>query len=591
MKRLVVGVMGHVDHGKTALVRALTGMETDRLAEEKRRGISIALGFAHFSPTPDTLIDLIDMPGHERFIRTMICGASGIDAALLVVAANEGLRPQTREHAQIAALLGIRQAVVAVSKCDLATEDEVDLIRDNARKFLQSLGVDVRNDVMTSLPWQRGVEDLGQALAAMAEGAIPRDEDGVAFLPIDRAFAVPGHGPVVTGTLRGGGLAVGGRVRLLPSGREVRIRSLQSNGISVKEGAPGQRLAVNLRDVGLADLARGMALSEAPGPMPTHWLTLRLQVPVDAFPLRNGMAVHAAFATTVASARLRLLDRDELLPGQVAMAQLRLAEPAFLPAGEHLVLRSPDLSRTLGGGRLIDNGDSRLRRHVPESIERLQRLADDSLDAIVASELQTYGSKGLPVTALVNLTGKAAWRIARAVEAASGTITREGVALAAAEMQRRTVLKARQVDGQPRDDSALEQHLAAAGLTPPTPRELLADPVTAAGINRLLRRGVLVRAVDRAKGKEIYFHASAIAQAREKLAPHLACGAGMTVSEIAATLGISRKFAMPLLDHLDGCGFTRRAGDLRQLAAHHAHPGPEAPARAKSDDPGLPDPG
>lgn len=576
MKRLVVGVMGHVDHGKTALVRALTGMETDRLPEEKQRGISISLGFAHFSPMPDTVIDLVDMPGHERFIRTMISGASGIDAALLVVAANEGLRPQTREHAQIAALLGIRQAVIAVTKCDLLPADEAVMVADDTRNLLQSLGLVVHGDVMTSLPEQIGLHDLGIALATMARSTTPREGDGLPFLPIDRAFAIPGHGPVVTGTLRGAGLAVGDRIRILPSGREVRIRSLQSNGNPVERGLPGQRLAVNLRDIGLADLGRGMALAAGPAPMPSRWLALRLQVPHDGMPLRNGMAVHAAFATTGVVGRLRLLDRDELPAGSAAMAQVRLAEATFLPAGEHLVIRSPDLSRTLGGGQLIDNGDRRLRRHAAGVLERLERLAEGSLDAIVAGELRGSGRDGVPLANLVNLTGKAPWRIAGAIEAASGSITREGMAIAAAEMRRRTVLKVRQSAEQPPDDSALEQGLADAGLTPPTPRELLADPVVAAGINRLLRRGVLVRTADRAKGKEMFFHVSAIASARETLAPLLTASAGMTVSEIAAALGISRKFAMPLLDYLDGAGFTRRDGDLRYLARRGDDPqGPD----------------
>lgn len=570
MKRLVVGVMGHVDHGKTALVRALTGMETDRLDEEKRRGISIALGFAHFSPEPGIVIDLVDMPGHERFIRTMIAGASGIDAALVVVAANEGLRPQTREHAQIAALLGLRNAVLAVSKCDLVSPDEVMLVAEDAGKLLESFGLCMRGVVMTSITQGLGLAELGKALADTASNAPPPPEDGLPFLPVDRAFAIVGHGPVVTGTLRGAPIAVDDRLTVLPSGREVRIRGLQSNGNKVDRGMPGQRLAVNLRGIGLADLQRGMALAGGEGPLPSRWLALCLRAADEAAPLRNGMALHVAFATTAATGRLRLLDRDELLPGKSAMAQLHLSELAFLPAGESIVVRSPDLSRTLGGGRLLDNSDRRLRRHANSILQRLAGLAECSLETIVAEELRTSGKDGLSIAALVNLTGKAPWRIGKAVEAASGTITREGLAIAAGEARRRLVLKARAAPAREVDDSALDQRLAADGLAPPTPRELLADPVTAAGVNRLLRRGVLVRTADRAKGKEMFFHASAISAAKERLAPVLANGPGLTVSEIAATLGISRKFAMPLLDHLDGIGFTRRIDDRRILATRDA---------------------
>lgn len=567
MKRLVVGVMGHVDHGKTALVRAISGIETDRLVEEKQRGISIALGFAHFSPVPGTVIDLIDMPGHERFIRTMISGASGIDAVLLVVAANEGLRPQSREHAQIAALLGISHAVLAISKCDLVSPAEAEAMADEARRMLESLGFTVSACVMTSLPLGRGLDAAGKALASMASIAPPREADGLAFLPVDRAFAIAGHGPVVTGTLRGAALAVGDSLSLLPSGRSVRIRALQSNGKSVQKALPGQRVAANLRSVGMADLDRGMALASPDSLLPTRWLAIRLRSLDEGLTLRNGMAVHVAFATTSVAARLRLLDRDELMPGEVALAQVHLAAPCFLPPGEHVVLRQADLSRTLGGGVVIDNFDRRFRRNAPPVLERLSGLASGPLNAIVAREIEAAGTRGTSLAQLARLTGKAPWRVAQAAEAASGSITRGGMVLAAGETRRRLALKAqaRETDRQV-DDSALAAQLAAAGLTPPTPRELLGDPQIASGVHRLLRRGVLVRATDRAKGKELFFHADAIAAARDALAPRLAVPPGLTVSEIAAALGISRKFVMPLLDHLDSSGFTRRVGDLRVLA-------------------------
>ena len=201
MKRLVVGVIGHVDHGKTALVRALTGTDTDRLPEEKRRGISIALGFAHLQIAPNIDVDFIDMPGHERFVRTMISGATGMDAVLLVVAANEGIKAQTREHVEIAGLLGLRHAIVAVSKTDLATQEEAKAVAQDVSWLLLRAGIDPPPPVMTSAPNQTGIAELRSALAHLAAEQQRRRADGLAYLPIDRAFTLTGHGPIVTGTL------------------------------------------------------------------------------------------------------------------------------------------------------------------------------------------------------------------------------------------------------------------------------------------------------------------------------------------------------------------------------------------------------
>ncbi len=209
MTRLVVGVVGHVDHGKTALVQALTGQDTDRLAEEKQRGISIALGFAYLQVAPQAIVDLIDMPGHERFVRTMISGATGIDAILLVVAANEGIKPQTLEHVDIASLLGLRRAIVAISKADLVASERCSELATAVVQLLAERGIAALPPIATSIADERGIAPLREQLSALAAQQTPRDTQGVAFLPIDRAFSVAGHGPVVTGTLRGGTLATG----------------------------------------------------------------------------------------------------------------------------------------------------------------------------------------------------------------------------------------------------------------------------------------------------------------------------------------------------------------------------------------------
>ena len=284
-RRAVVGVIGHVDHGKTALVRALTGMETDRLEEERRRGISIALGFAYLQ-AGDAIIDLIDMPGHERFVRTMVSGATGIDAALLVVAANEGIKPQTVEHLDIAGLLGLKRAIVAVTKTDLVTLPEAEAVAVAAVALAEAAGLQVSATVLTSVHRGDGIAALVDALTTVVPDHAASD-DGFPYLPIDRVFSVAGHGTVVTGTLRRGPLGVTDDLALAPGDRPIRLRGMQVHGAKTMRGLPGQRLAVNLRAVAASEIARGAALT-ARGLLPSSdWLTVSCCAPCRA-PRRCG---------------------------------------------------------------------------------------------------------------------------------------------------------------------------------------------------------------------------------------------------------------------------------------------------------------
>ena len=282
--RLLVGVIGHVDHGKTALVGALTGMQTDRLAEEQARGISIALGFAHMD-VPGGQIDFIDMPGHERFVRTMVAGATGVDAVLLVVDAREGIKPQTVEHLDIAALLGIRLAIVAISKVDLVTPEAATARAAEVVARVAASGLDVCGTASISVRSREGIGDLRDVLAASLPARPPARDDGFAYLPIDRAFSIAGHGTVVTGTLRRGGLAMTDDMEIAPAGTRVRLRGLQVHGRRVTQALPGQRVAVNLRDVSPAQVPRGTALA-TPGLLtPAHWITVALRAAPDAPPV------------------------------------------------------------------------------------------------------------------------------------------------------------------------------------------------------------------------------------------------------------------------------------------------------------------
>jgi selenocysteine-specific elongation factor len=613
-----MGVIGHVDHGKTSLVRALTGEETDRLAAEKQRGISIALGFARLSLAPDTVIDLIDMPGHERFVRTMISGATGIDAVLLVVAANEGIKPQTIEHIDIAALLGLRHAIIAISKIDLVTPEQALLVAAETQQLLTQSGFVAPPPIMMSVPRQIGFAELRQALQSLASSMPPRDADGVAFLPIDRAFGIAGHGPVVTGTLRGAAIAAGDKLEIFPARQIVRVRTVQLHGETVVLAPPGQRVALNLRDIDLADLQRGMVLA-APGHMaPCDWLTISLKSVAGAPPLKNGMRLRALLGTDEIGIRLRLLDRDILDPGQSGFAQLHGATPTAMLAGEPVILRLASPPQTVAGGKILEPETRRQRRHSPQILARLEDLKTLPPAAMLNAEIARQAAIGTTLHQLSRISARATPRVLEMLQTLPVAIARSGMVVWQAEMDRlltclpvmlaphaglshdallaalpgtgKTVLDealdrlmARGNIGKrggqffiPRPDedmarrragtdlaSQLADMLQKAGLSPPTPAAIITTPQTRQAIERLLRDGIIIRAVDRDKKKEILFHRDAIAAAQHVLTPLLTKADGLLVTEIAAALGISRKYTMPLLDHLDGIGFTRRSGDKR----------------------------
>lgn len=647
MTRRLLGVIGHVDHGKTALVRALTGIETDRLPEEKRRGISIALGFAHFI-AGDATVDLIDMPGHERFVRTMVSGATGIGAVLLVVAANEGIQAQTVEHIEIAALLGLRQTVLAVTKRDLATPERLAEVTRDSLALARSAGLEVAETVAVSAVRGDGIEALRAALARLP-GADAR-EWGYPWLPVDRAFSIAGHGTVVTGTLRRGAIASGDELVLSPSGEAVRVRGLQVHNAKVASAGVGQRVAVNLRAVSTEETARGVALTRPGALPPASWLSVRLRaVPSAAGPLRDGARLRLLAGTLEVEASLRLLDRRELAPGETGSAQLHCAEPVAVPAREAFILRSPSPARTVAGGVVLDPQASRLRRRDPAALERLERLAGETPERLVAREVADAGAAGRPVLALARLSGLSPDRVVAALgdkaagdkalgdkasgdkaagpqgPASAGTgavVIARGVAVARAALDavgaRVPALLAEAPDGMARERllaalpgvsgpvleeslsrlaasgvlrlagglvapvraaferdradrdqlgaEALAERVRQAGLSAPDTRDFAADPVLRRLADRLVREGVLVRASDRVQKRELLFHRDTVEAARLRLAPLLAEGAGLLVSDAGAALGVSRKFSVPLLEHFDQIGFTRRVADRRQLA-------------------------
>lgn len=621
----LVGVLGHVDHGKTALVRALTGADTDRLPEEKARGISIVLGFARLAP-PDTgaELDLVDVPGHERFVRTMVAGATAMDAALLCVDAEEGVRAQTAEHAEIAALLGVRRGVVAVTRAD-RPRAEPEAAAEAARRLLDALGLVDWPAVATSAATGQGVAELAALLGGLAE--LPKEgEAASAVLPVDRVFALPGIGTVATGALRRGSLSVGDELEILPGGRRARVRGLQVHGTPWERIHPGRRTAVALRGVERSEVAPGDVLA-APGLLvPSPRLDVELRVLRSApRALDHGASLRMLLGTAERGARLRLLDRTRLEPGEAAIAQLLLDEPLATPAREPFVLRLPSPPRTVGGGLVIHPEPPRRRGR---DVLALRALAEATPMEAVALGLRQAGSQGIAAAALARLAGLSPAALAKGLPEAEGVALSTGILLhreALTELEAATLsavgshqradpmgpgmpleaLRQAVPCGQPALDGVVARLVAAGtlalqagrlrrpelqreallsprdrallaevegafrsgGLSPPDAESVtLGDRRRMAALHALLRLGVLVRAPDAVQKREIVFHREALATARRILRAHFGeRPGGFLAGECGRLLGISRRYSIPLLERLDAERFTQRKGDRRVL--------------------------
>jgi selenocysteine-specific elongation factor len=415
MKRVVIGTAGHIDHGKTSLVRALTGIDTDRLREEKRRGITIELGFAHLALPDGTVAGVVDVPGHERFVRAMAAGAGGIDLVVLVVAADEGVMPQTREHLDICRLLGVPRGLVAVTKADLLGElgtDWLPLLEADVREATRGTFLEGSPLVPVSSATGEGLDRLVAELARLAADVPERPADGPLFLPVDRAFSMKGFGTVVTGTLLSGAVSEGDATALLPASPgadALRVRTIQVHGKGTTRALAGQRTAVNLPGIEPSAIRRGQALVHA-GVVPASTM---LDVELSLLPaapkhLRHRSKLLLHVGTAQVPAVVALLDRAELRPGDTALAQLRLGEPAAALPGQRFILRGfavlEGRGKTVGGGRVLAVAAPKRRRGRPEAIAQLRTLAGTDGDARIGAVLATAGPAGLDLAGLVGRT-------------------------------------------------------------------------------------------------------------------------------------------------------------------------------------------
>ncbi len=395
-KRVVLGTAGHIDHGKTSLVRALTGIDTDRLKEEKERGITIELGFAHLLLPSGIDLSVVDVPGHERFVKNMVAGVTGIDLVMLVVAADEGVMPQTREHLEICSLLQVKAGLVALTKADLVDPEFLELAREDVASLVQGTFLEGAPVVPVSAVTGAGTDALVGQLDALARAVPQRSSRGLFRLPVDRVFTMKGFGTVVTGTVVSGSVRRDDEVVFLPQGRRAKVRGVQVHGHGDDRGAAGQRVALNLSGVEVADLARGDTAVHPDTLAPTHMVDVRLELLGSTpKPVTDRARLRLHVGTQEAPVVVALLDRDELAPGEWAYAQLRSAAWVTACPGDRFVLRAFSPATTVAGGVILDHRPARHRGRKAAALERLALLAGGEPGERLRGFLEARGAAGL----------------------------------------------------------------------------------------------------------------------------------------------------------------------------------------------------
>jgi selenocysteine-specific elongation factor len=613
----VLGTAGHIDHGKSVLVKALTGIDPDRLREEKERGMTIDLGFAWLKLPGGREVGIVDVPGHERFVKNMLAGVGGIDLALLIIAANEGVMPQTKEHLAILDLIGVKRGVVAITKKDLVDEELLTLVRMEVEELIAATTIAGAPVVAVSALNGEGLPELLSAIDAQLDKTEPRKDLGRPRLPIDRIFTIAGAGTVVTGTLIDGTLKVGQEVEIVPSGLKSRVRGLQTHKSKEEVATPGSRVAANLVGVNTARLTRGDVVTVPGWLKPTRLVTANLKL-IDYLkrPLRHNAQVsfHTLAAETMA--KVRLLEGDELKPGRSMWAQLKLEKPLAIINSDRFIIRSP--METLGGGGIVDVRAKRLRRNRPDIIANLKAREGGTSEELIMALLETRQPlEASAVAAQGNISKDEA-------QAAVESLIRQGRLIGLGEGERRLLVTVKgwrdladktlaaledyhkkypmrpgmpraefatrlklggnialALDNLVRQGSIVEEagHLRlpshAVSLTPAQqgridaflksldtspfapPSELIPEPDL---LNLLVAQGKAVRVSD-----NVVFSARAYNEMVAKITAQIKSKGKVTLSEVRDMFGTSRKYVQALLEYLDREKITRRVGDDRVL--------------------------
>lgn len=407
MNRFIIGTAGHIDHGKTTLVQALTGIDTDRLKEEKERGISIELGFAPFTLPSGQRAAIVDMPGHERFIRHMLAGAFGIDIVLLTIAADEGVMPQTREHMDIIELLGVDKGIVVLTKKDMVDEDWLALVEEEVREYMDKTILRGAPIIAVSAPRKEGLDQLLNEIENLAATVTEKPAFGQARLPIDRVFTISGFGTVVTGTLWSGQLKTGDTLELMPVKKTVKIRTLQVHNEKTDTAYAGQRVAVNLQGIEVAEIKRGYLLASSGYLTTSYRIDCRLRL-LSSSPrsLKNWNRVRFHLGTDETLGRVVLLDRDELLPGEEAYAQLVMEKPVVAAKGDRFVIRYYSPVTTIGGGTVIDPTAAKQKRFREDVLDELAIKEEGTLYDVLLHEMEASPESILNAAELSRRTGQ-----------------------------------------------------------------------------------------------------------------------------------------------------------------------------------------
>jgi selenocysteine-specific elongation factor len=622
-----IGTAGHVDHGKSTLIQALTGIDPDRLREEKERGMTIDLGFAWLTLPGGREISIVDVPGHERFIKNMLAGVGGIDAALLVVAADEGIMPQTREHLAILDLLGIGRGLVALTKVDLVDEEWLALVQEEIGLALEGTTLAGSAIVPVSALRGDGLGVLLTSLDALLADTPPRRDLGRPRLPIDRVFSLGGFGTVVTGTLIDGTLRLGDDLVVLPAGRTTRARGLQSHQTKIDLALPGRRVAINLGGLATEDVQRGDVVTVSDGLRPTAAVDVRLRLLHDApRPLANASLVGFHCGTAEVVGKVTLLDRDSLAPGAETWAQIRLRAPVAVAKTDLFIIRQLSPGVTLGGGQIVDPAPARRhRRRQPEVLDALETLARGTpqemvlqtvelkepadqatvvrasgldaataraaLDALLAGgQAIAFGSAVLSRSALNRIQVRAVEylgqyhrqyplrpgmpreelksRLRLATRLYNDVLARlvvDGVVAEAGALVRLPTHAVRLDPGQEEVALRLRQRLALTPLAPPALPELRQE--VGAGLDDELLAAVVALGDVVRVGDDLVFATSTYNEMVAAIVDHLKEHGRITVAEARDRFGTSRRYVLPVLEHLDRERITRRLGDERVLAA------------------------
>lgn len=416
MKNIIIGTAGHIDHGKTTLIKALTGRNTDRWEEEQRRGITIDLGFTYFDLPDGDRAGIIDVPGHERFINNMVAGVVGMDLVLLVIAADEGIMPQTREHMDILGLLGIEKSIIVLNKCDLVDEEWLELVEEEIREELEGTFLEQAPVVKVSAATGQGLEELIAVIARTAsEEVVAKDTLTIPRLPIDRAFTLSGFGTIITGTLVSGTIRKEDALEMYPIGKECKIRSIQVHGTDQKECYAGQRVAINLSNVKKHEIRRGCVLAPPDSMKNTDLLDVKLNILESSMRvLTNHTRLHFFTGTSEILCRAVLLDRDEIGPGESGYVQLRLEEEIAVRRGDKFIVRFYSPMETIGGGEILEPNPRIKRRFQEEAIEELKQKESGSSADVIEMHVKQHGDTLITLAELARLTALSAEEVREA---------------------------------------------------------------------------------------------------------------------------------------------------------------------------------